>query len=634
MKYNGKLSSLKRLIGEEVMKGFGKRLTILAVCLLLVGALCITASAAAVQDCPGSCTHQAAVGTTHYDTLAEAIASAESGSSVKLLADALTDAPIVAAKSISLDLGGKTLTGELVFTKGGTVRNGKIMATTGSALQVNGCTVAIEKDARLEGCGTAPALSITADKDAAALVKLSGTVSGKGTVPVIQVKAQEGSCELQILKHAMLTADTNPAIAFDSAGKLDISDGTIQTKKDILTVQIAEDRKTELSVTGGKLLSEAGEAVVITADEKAEVPRDFVTGGTFKKVPASYVPAYCKIRENTDGTYTVISSYTLTFLPGSASGTMEAVKVRCGDAYKLPKCSFTGAQNMDFAGWDIGGKTYAPGDTFTPGSDTSITALWKDHVHSGGKATCLKKALCSVCGKAYGSRSSHSLTYIGGYAATCDKTGLNAHRECTVCGGCFIDGVEVAPSALTVAALGHSWETVDGTPATCTEDGLKQHSKCNTCGSLQLDGSPVKEEELIIPATGHTMEAVAASQATCSEPGIQAHEHCTACDGQFVKGEQVEASQLTTALSSHVLSDWQSDEHYHWKACVDCDEVFRQGTHSDIDADGSCDDCGFTMAGEQMQTPGEASDFSWLLLIPVVIAAAVAIPLAIKKYKK
>jgi len=614
------------------MKGFGKRLSILAVCLLLVGGLCITASAAAIQDCPGSCTHQAAVGTTHYHTLEEAIAV--SGSSVTLLADTTIHTPIVADKAVSIDLGGKTLTGNLVFTQGGTVRNGKIVATTGSALQVNGCTVTIEKDAQLEGCGTAPALSVTAGKDSKALVRVSGSVSGKGTAPVIEVKAQEGSCELQILKYAKVTADTNPAIAFDSAGKLEISDGTIQAKKDLLTLHIAENRKTEIAITGGKLFSEEGKAVAMAVDEKAEAPKYFVTGGTFKKVPASYVPAYCKIKENTDGTYTVISSYTLTFLPGGASGTMEAVKVKCGDAYKLPNCSFTPADKMDFAGWSIGGKTYAPGDTFTPDGDTSITALWKAHVHSGGKATCLKKALCSVCGKAYGKRSAHNLTYISGYAATCEKTGMNAHSECSVCGGCFIDGVEVAPSALTVAALGHSWETVDGKPATCTEDGLRQHSKCSTCGSVQLDGEPAKEEELVIPATGHTLEDVAASQATCSEPGIQAHEHCTACDGQFVKGEPVETAQLTTALSSHVLSDWQSDEHYHWKACVDCDEVFRQGAHSDANADGSCDDCGYTMAGEQTQAPGEASGFSWLLLIPVVIAAAVAVPLVIKKYKK
>lgn len=636
MKYNRKVSSFTGSIGEESMRGLEKRLGMLAVCVLLACAMIVTASAAPAENCPGSCAHQAAIGTTHYDTLAEAITAAESGSTVTLLADITIDTPVTADKSVSLDLGGKTLTGDLAddaqsavtFTKGGTVKNGKIAPIQGAAVQVSGGTVNIEKNAQLEGCGTAPTLRL-----AAAKVTLSGTLSGKGPEAVIAA-ASEGSCELSILKDARITAEENAAVAFDCAGKLDISGGTIQAKKDILTVHIAEDRKTEISVTGGKLLSNEGETIVITTDEKAEVPKDFVTGGTFRKVPTSYVPSYCKIQENTDGTYTVISSYKLTFQSGGATGTMDPVTVQCGSAYKLPKSGFTPAANMDFAGWDIGGKTYAAGASYTPEGDVTVTALWKAHEHFGGTATCLKKAVCSSCGKSYGKLSSHKLSYSGGYAATCDSTGMNAHNACTVCGSCFVDGVEVSASSLSTPALGHNWQTVEGKPASCTEDGLKSHEKCVTCDSLQAEGSPVREEDLLIPAAGHTMEDVAASQATCSEPGIQAHERCTTCDGQFLKGESVEIAEITTATSSHVLSDWVSDEHYHWKSCVDCDEVFRQNDHADKDADGVCDDCGYVMMGEDAEEPDEESGFSWLFLIPLIAAVVIVILLVMKKRKE
>lgn len=605
------------------MKGFAKRLGLLAACVLLICAMIVSASAAAAENCPGSCTHQAAIGTTHYDMLTEAIVAAEDGSTVTLLAD--VTASITADKAITLDLGGKALTGTVTLSKGGSVKNGKILAEAGPALQASG-EVTVEKTAQLEGCGTAPTLVLSDAK-----VSLSGVLSGKG--PAAVISAASGNCELTILKGAKITAEENAAIVFDCAGKLDITEGTMQGKKDLIQVHFAENRKTEITVTGGKLLSDEGEAMVITADEKAEVPADFITGGTYKKVPTAYIPAYCRIQENTDGTFTVISAYKITFQAGGASGTMASVEVRCGSAYKLPACGFTPAAGMDFAGWNIDGKTYAAGASYTPEADTTVTAQWKAHTHYGGKATCLKKAVCTGCGKSYGSLGSHNLTSNGGYAATCDSTGMNPHSKCSTCGSCFVNGKEVSSSSLSTPALGHNWETVEGKPATCTEDGLKTHEKCTTCESLRLEGSSVTEEELLIPAKGHTMEEVAASQATCAEPGIQAHEHCTSCGGQFVKGEPVKLEEITTALSSHVLSDWLSDEFYHWKICVDCEEVYRQSSHADKDADGSCDECGFVLSTEAEETPSEETGFSWFFLIPLVAAVAVAIPLALKKRK-
>lgn len=625
------------------MKGFGKRLGILAACMLLACAMIVTASAASAENCPGSCTHQAAVGSTHYDTLEEAVAAAASGSSVTLLSDITVSSPITIEKSLSLDLGGKTLTGApasdaqaaVTFTKGGAVRNGKILASKGTAVLVQDCTVAIEKNAQLDGCGTAPTVRLTASKDQTAKLNLSGTLSGSGPAAVIDAVSEEGSCELYVLKNAKLTADSNAAIAFDCAGKLDISDGTIQAKKNLLTVHIARQRETELTITGGKLLSEAGEAIVITTDADADAPKDFVTGGTFQKAPAAYIPSYCKIQENSDGTYTVISSYTLTFQSGGATGTMDAVTVKCGSTYQLPKCGFTAPSGMDFAGWSINGKTYAAGASYTPAGNVTVTALWKTHTHTGGKSTCLSKAVCATCGQSYGKLGSHSLAYVSGSAATCSKTGMKEHKECTVCGSCFVSGTAVSAYSLSTPALGHSWETVEGTPVTCTEDGLKEHSKCSECGALQADGKTVTEEDLLIPATGHTMEEVAASQATCTEPGIQAHQFCTTCDEQFVEGEPVEISQLTTATSSHVLSDWLSDEYYHWKTCVDCDEVFRQSGHADADADGACDDCGYAMAEEQAEAvTADGSGFSWLFLIPILAAIVILILLIMKKRKE
>ena len=66
---------------------------------------------------------------------------------------------------------------------------------------------------------------------------------------------------------------------------------------------------------------------------------------------------------------------------------------------------------------------------------------------------------------------------------------------------------------------------------------------------------------------------------------------------------------------------------------MDCEEVYRQSSHTDKDADGSCDDCGYILSAEAEETPSEETGFSWFFLIPLVSAVAVAIPLALKKRK-
>lgn len=621
------------------MKGFGKRRRTLIGCVLLICLLVVTVSATPAENCPGDCTHQAAIGTTHYDTLEQAIVSAASGSTVTLRTDVTVTAPLTAEKPLVLDLGGKTVTAQLSdpqqaavsFLAGGAVKNGTIAASNGSALLICGSTAVVEKDAVLVSSGTAPALRITAGKEQITQVTLSGTVTGEALA--IGAASQEGKCELFIQKEARLTSE-NIGIHFDSAGKLYMEDGTIQTKKDAICVMIEADRETELSISGGKLLSQEGEVIVIATGENAVAPKEFVTGGTFEKVPTAYIPSYAKLLENTDGTYTVISAYTLTFLPGSGSGIMEPVKLPCGSTVTLPQCGFASPADMDFAGWEIAGTVYAPEETYTPEGDVTVTALWKAHVHSGGSATCLKQAVCAVCGQSYGGLADHTLSHTSGYAATCTDGGMNAHSQCSVCGNSFIDGISISSSALSIPALGHSWEVITGTAATCEEAGSKQYRKCKTCGILQLDGEEVTEDALVIPAAGHAMEAIPAQEATCTAAGTQAHEVCTVCKQLFLNGNPVEEAALTTATSSHVLSDWQTDEFYHWKHCVDCSEVFRQNAHHDKDADGNCDDCGYVLPVQESVSEEAESGFSLLFLIPIVAAVAIAVPLAIRKRKE
>ena len=623
------------------MKGFAKGLSL---CLLLLSLLATTVSAAPFEDCSGDCSHQAAIGTTHYDTLQEAVEAANAGATVTLLTDVNTET-LVITKSLGLNLGGKVLTGApageealLTFTAGGVIRNGKLSVTSGSILKIDGCTVAIEKDALLEGCGTAPALLITADKDRTARANISGEVSGKDTATLIQAASAEGACEVNILKNAKLTAEKNLILSMDCAGKLSISEGILRSQKDMFRVSVAEKRKLEISITDGKLLSTEGNVITfVKKDDKAVIPGNFVTGGTYHKVPTAYVPDYCVIRDNQDTTYTVISNYTLTFQPNGGTGSMSAVPVRCGSSYTLPACGFTAPQGKDFLGWEIDGVKYASGSSYTPAGNTTATALWGDHVHSGGKATCQKKAVCSGCGESYGRLGGHSLRSVGAYAPSCTADGMNAHKRCSTCGMRFVNGEMVSLSDLSMPALGHFWQQTTGMPADCQNNGILAHQRCVNCGQLQADGNPITEEELVIPAGGHTLESVEKSDATCTQAGTLAHEHCTVCDLLLVDEKPVEAAQLTTGTASHVLSDWYSDETGHWKSCVDCGEEFRRGGHKP-GADGTCADCGYALtAPEEAPAQQQEESFSWMFLIPIAAAVGVAgaliISLLLKKRK-
>ena len=83
--------------------------TVLALVLAL--GLCSVSWAETTANCTGSCEHEAAIGGTHYDTLAEAI---EAGNTVKLLADATgVDITGPGDRMVTIDLNGHNLTGSV-----------------------------------------------------------------------------------------------------------------------------------------------------------------------------------------------------------------------------------------------------------------------------------------------------------------------------------------------------------------------------------------------------------------------------------------------------------------------------------------------------------------------------------------
>lgn len=566
-----------------------KHLLVLICCVTLVFTFGIVASAANTESCPGSCVHQAAIGTTHYDTLAEAFTAATDGCTVTVLCDITDATPLTLDKAITLDLGEKTVAGQLTqeetllhITKDLTLTNGTLTAETGTCLLASDCAVTIEKTARLTAAG-------------------------------------------------------GNAVELRGSGKLEIIGGEITAKEAAVVMDIADKKTMEASITGGKFLVEGDKTILITAGTDAAAPEDFVIGGTYNKLPTEHIPDYCRITDNGDGTYTVTAEYTVTFEGNGSAGAMTATKADRGSTITLPANSFTAPSGKHFKAWEIGGKEYNPGASFTVTEPVSLKALWASH--SGGSASCTAKAVCSVCGSSYGDYAPHNYYLVSAYAATCTDAGMNTHNKCSTCGQLFVSGIPIRASSVTIPALGHQMHKVAGKEATCTEEGIAAHEKCDACGLIQLDGEAVTEEALVIAAAGHTLTTVPAVDATCTQTGKLSHEICTVCGEISLKGSPVEAEDLVTEMRAHVLSDWQSDASTHWKACAECGEVFRLHSHKDSDGNETCDDCGFAMPVPTETIPAEEADkaafpFPILMIVAVVIAVGGIVVATARKQKQ
>ncbi len=69
---------------------------------------------------------------------------------------------------------------------------------------------------------------------------------------------------------------------------------------------------------------------------------------------------------------------TITFDPNGGTGTMQPMKVKSGEKFKLPKCTFTPPEGKEFAGWlAVNGKVYPAGDIVSSINSSVLKATWK-----------------------------------------------------------------------------------------------------------------------------------------------------------------------------------------------------------------------------------------------------------------
>lgn len=215
-----------------------------------------------------------------------------------------------------------------------------------------------------------------------------------------------------------------------------------------------------------------------------------------------------------------------------------------------------------FVAWKNGEEPISDKETysFTASEDLTLTAVFAAHVyadtwrsdedchwkecacgasserekHSGGTASCAEKAVCEICGRAYGTFGAHELIHHDAVAADCETSGSVEYWHCVVCGKDFADaGGERELESVTIAAGGHSLAYHERVAPTCDAEGRAAHYACAVCGELFLDAAaelPVSAETLVIPK----LERPQNPPATPSEPDKPALEIAETTHGAVV----------------------------------------------------------------------------------------------------
>ena len=145
--------------------------------------------------------------------------------------------------------------------------------------------------------------------------------------------------------------------------------------------------------------------------------------------------------------------------------------------------------------------------------------------HSGGNANCQDKAICELCGEAYGDiNANNHKTVVAdkAIAPTCSKDGITEGSHCDACNTVIITQV-VDPAT---GAHKYNKEVITekylATEATCTAKA-KYYKSCE-CG---LAGTAVFEAG---KALGHNMGSyIVIKQPTCTDKGTE-EAKCTRCD--------------------------------------------------------------------------------------------------------
>ena len=308
-------------------------------------------------------------------------------------------------------------------------------------------------------------------------------------------------------------------------------------------------------------------------------------------------------------------------------------------------------------GWitcDNGSTRVAPGTYYVRYKETdnylasavSAALTVKAHTHSGGNATCQKKAVCDGCGQEYGELGNHKFTetvskmYLKS-AATCQSPAVY-YKSCLVCDEKSSETFEYGEKDFS-NHIGNTY-LVGQKEATCYAEGYTGDTYCSTCNHEIERGTSIaknahnpasiwttdetdhwKECQTVgcgniidkahhsggeatcvnkaicevckieygdVDATNHKhTEVRGAKDATCCEKGYTGDTYCTDCNALISSGAEIPA----TGNHTDVDGKWESDGENHWHTCyfgTKFDITAHNGGEATCKSPAECSECG------------------------------------------
>lgn len=157
------------------------------------------------------------------------------------------------------------------------------------------------------------------------------------------------------------------------------------------------------------------------------------------------------------------------------------------------------------------------GDTYCKDCGEKLatgTATVKKAHTVGTPATCVSKAVCSVCSETFGEvdATNHVHTTVKNRKeATCTQTGYAGDTYCTDCDKLLSTGKELA-------ALGHDYKATVTKQPTTTEEGIRTYT-CTRCNSSYTESIAKLPEE----KHTHNYTGSITKEATCTEAGVRTY---------------------------------------------------------------------------------------------------------------
>lgn len=556
-----------------------------------------------------------------YATLTEAIDAATNDQTVKLLADAAED--VVISKSITLDLGGKTLTNTnagkaTISVTGGTVtvKNGNVVGGTG----YYNIEVTKGSNANL----TLTDVNATAGNNGSSMIDNYGTLtitSGTYNGGLNVVKSEEGS-KLTITGGTFtLDYATNGYTGVIFAyGDTTISGGEfIQSltttgrwnHPQVIATGVVEGHTAITKVTGGSFTNKLSRENIFRGVGKATSDNFKVSGGTFNKsIPDAYCADGFIPTKNADGTYGVkVGQYVAKV--GSTKYETLADAIRLAAKGKTVKLLADVEQNTQLTigksiTLDLNGKTIKNTEAIWNDDGTSVAIL---SITNGAKVTItgngtidakendcytinvVKGDLTIENGTFYGNVSvvqvqEGTLSVKGGtfdlhqkwegsskYLINCiDKAYVDGSANVAISGGTFVDFDPNVSPEQKVDGKAPSF-AAPGAGITRNEDGSFTAAAGMTAQILDKDGNSVKAYKTLA-------EAVAAAEdgqtvrllADVAESSIKVNANITIdLNKMTVTGSFVTYGEVTIQNGTIDVPDGETNYAYGKLTLVDVD---------------------------------------------------------------